>query len=85
MAAALAAALAGACASAAADGNPPSSQVETGPVTALVRTARQSPDDRGDQRKKAEAQDESKDNWPTDDFGRPLRECDVPWDFVPSK
>lgn len=25
------------------------------------------------------------DNWPTDDFGRPLRSCDVPWDFVPRK
>lgn len=24
-------------------------------------------------------------NWPTDDFGRPLRGCDVPWDMVPPK
>lgn len=26
---------------------------------------------------------EGDDNWPTDDFGRPLRGCDVPWDLVP--
>jgi hypothetical protein len=34
--------------------------------------------------KKKSPADESQDNWPTDDFGRPLRNCDVPWDLVPA-
>lgn len=28
-------------------------------------------------------EDNSREDWPTDDFGQPLRGCDVPWDFVP--
>ncbi len=68
-----------------ADGSPPSSKADSGPVSALVKTSRQAVLDKPDPRKKRETQDEVKDNWPTDDFGRPLRECDVPWDFVPSK
>lgn len=30
-------------------------------------------------------EDDKSDNWPTDDFGQPLRGCDVPWDFVPTR
>lgn len=33
----------------------------------------------------SQQEDDSKADWPTDDFGRPLRGCDVPWDLVPSK
>lgn len=36
-------------------------------------------------RKQSLPPNESKDDWPTDDFGRPLRSCDVPWDFVPKQ
>lgn len=36
-------------------------------------------------RKQTLPPNDSKDDWPTDDFGRPLRSCDVPWDFVPRK
>lgn len=37
------------------------------------------------QQKDPPQQDDSNANWPTDDFGRPLRGCDVPWDLVPRK
>jgi hypothetical protein len=53
---------------------PPATSVPNGnsqPLTALLA-------------KKKSTVDESQDNWPTDDFGRPLRNCDVPWDLVPS-
>jgi len=33
----------------------------------------------------SQQQDDPGAAWPTDDFGRPLRGCDVPWDLVPSK
>lgn len=37
------------------------------------------------QRPQASSKEELPDDWPTDDFGRPLRSCDVPWDYVPRK
>ena len=37
-----------------------------------------------DSSKRRRAEQENADaDWPTDDFGRPLRNCDVPWDYVP--
>lgn len=53
---------------------PPSSAAPESETPAILRRKRE-----------PQPEDEQVNNLPTDDFGQPLRGCDVPWDFVPSK